>query len=456
MRIRTQVALAFTLMTATILLILSGSVYFLSRQHAREFFFTRLEVRASIAAEGYFDQEGSRVNEMRERHLQRLPGEQDYLFENNESFPDSAKTRIPDLPDEFIDELLEHGSAKAYRGFQQFVGRSHQANGESHFVIATAYDESGAYSVNYLKAMLVIGFCASITLVFLLGRALANRIMRPIAEIISKVHDITKTNLSDRLEVTRGKDEIAEMATTFNNMLDQLETTFELQRNFIGNASHELNTPLTAILGQSEVILQSRRTDSEYVQALTVIQHEARKLHNVTSSLLKLSSISYEGKKQRIELLHLDELLMEIKINFDRRVPDNKVKVLVQSNETNPNGFTLIGSEIWLELAITNVIQNSIKYSDNKEVLVTLSSDSTHALIEISDQGIGIPDDEIRFVFEPFFRARNTSSYKGYGIGLPLAERIARLHSGQLKILSKPNVGTKVTLRFPHPNLQKA
>jgi signal transduction histidine kinase len=255
--------------------------------------------------------------------------------------------------------------------------------------------------------------------------------------------------LSDRLTLTKGKDEIAEMAKTFNSMLDQLETTFELQRNFIGNASHELNTPLTAIMGEAEVILQSPRTTDEYVQSLKVILYEARKLDDVTSSLLKLSSISYEAKKQKIELLHLDELLMEVKISFDTRMPSNKVKVLIQNNDSRPNAFSLVGSSIWLELAITNVVQNSIKYSDNKEVLVTLSSDPAHALIEISDQGIGIPDDELRYVFEPFFRARNTAPYKGYGIGLPLAARIVKLHAGELNIYSKPNVGTKVTLTFP-------
>lgn len=453
MRIRTKIALAFTLMTATIVLILSVFVYFLSRQHAREFFFTRLKVRASIAAESYFDKGESRAQEIRARHLQRLPAEQDFLFADDLTLADSITAKLPGLPIGFIDEMKTNGSAEAYDGFQQYVGRRHQSpanENTTYFVIATAYDENGADAVNYLKTMLVIGFFASTILVFLLGRAFANRIMRPIAHIISKVHNITTTNLSDRLKVTSGEDEIAEMAQTFNSMLDQLETTFELQRNFIGNASHELNTPLTAILGESEIILQQPRSNQEYVQSLNVIQHEALKLHDVTSSLLKLSSISYEGKKQKIELLHLDELLMELKIHLDRRMPENKVKVLIQNNDNRPNGFTLVGSEIWLELAITNVVQNSIKCSDNKEVLVTLSCDATHALVEISDQGIGIPDDEIRYVFEPFFRARNTSPYKGYGIGLPLAARIVKLHSGELNIYSKPNIGTKVTLRFPH------
>lgn len=453
MRIRTKIALTFTLMTAAILFAVSSFVYVVSLSHAREFFFTRLQVRASIAAESFKENGNNEARELRDRHLQRLPREQEFFFTDERALSKNIGAKLPGIPVSFVDELIGQGAAEAHNGFQHYIGRRHEASdqsGKRFFVVATAYDESGAENLVFLRNMLLVGVSIATLLVFALGQIFANRIMRPIAQIISKVHDITTTNLSERLPEMNGKDEIAEMALTFNSMLDRLETTFELQRNFIGNASHELNTPLTAIMGETEIVLQAPRTTDEYVESLNVIQHEARKLHDVTSSLLKLSSISYEGKKQKIELLHLDELLMEVKISLDRRMPANKVKILIQNNENRPNGFSLVGSSIWLELAVTNVVQNSIKYSDNKEVLVTLSSDDTHAFIEISDQGIGIPDDDMRYVFEPFFRARNTSPYKGYGIGLPLAARIVKLHAGELKIYSKPNIGTKVTLQFAH------
>ena len=325
----------------------------------------------------------------------------------------------------------------------------HHSQGPRQFVIAAAYDENGEDHLNFLRNMLLVGFSLSSVLVFVLGQVFANRIMRPVADIIKRVHEITSTNLSERLDITRGRDEITEIANTFNNMLDRLETTFEMQRNFIANASHEFNTPLTSILGETEVILHAPRSQEDYVTSLRVIQHEAKKLHDLTSSLLKLSNISYDGNKQKIEPVQVDELLMSIKIHLDQRMPHNNVNVLAQNLESGPEVYTLVGSRVWLELALTNIIQNAIKYSDNKEVLVTLSATENDFFIEISDLGIGISKEDMVHIFEPFFCGGNTAHYKGYGIGLPLAARIVKLHGGNIKIFSKPNIGTKVTLQFP-------
>ncbi len=448
MQIRTKISLVFTLMTATILLMLSIFVYVVALEHSRTYFFTRLTVRASMAAENHFSNGNTNVMETRERHMETLPRQQE-LFFNGETLAREVKLRLPQVTDEFIEELRKSGSAQMSKGFMHYSGLAYPSPGSDQFVIASAYDESGEDYFEFLRNMFIIGFAASSILVFALGRLFANRIMSPVSRIISRVHEITATNLSDRLPTGNGKDEIAEIATTFNNMLERLETTFELQRNFISNASHELNTPLTSILGEAELSLQSQRKPEEYISSLRVIQHEAKNLHDVTSSLLNLSNISYDGKKQKIEPFQVDELLMSIKISLDQRMPQNKVKVMVQNVENNPDVYTIVGSGIWMELALTNIIQNSVKYSDNNEVLVTLSASDSEFFIEISDRGIGISEQDMEHIFEPFFRGSNTMPYKGHGIGLPLAARIVRLHGGELKVFSKQQVGTKVTLRFP-------
>lgn len=449
MKIRTKIALVFTLMTATILFLLSSFVYFVSLQHAHQYFYTRLKVRASITAESHLEDSSMMVRGVRERHLQRLPQEQEFFFANDELLHKSMNSQLKEVPKEFITELENLGTAQAHEGFRHYSGISHISDKGHYFVVATAYDENGEDQLQFLLNMLLIGFGSSCLLVFALGRIFARRIMQPISSIISRVHEITTTNLSDRLKVAGGKDEIDEMALTFNNMLDRLETTFEMQRNFVSNASHELNTPLTAILGEAEVTLQSPRTAEEYKTSLDTVYNEARKLHDVTTGLLKLSNISYDGKKQKIEPIQMDEMLMSIKISLDQRMPGNNVKVMVQQIESRPDIYTLVCASVWMELALTNIIQNSIKYSDNKEVLVTLSATQTDFFVEISDQGIGIPEQDMQYIYEPFFRGRNTSPYKGHGIGLPLAARIVKMHGGTIKVFSRPDSGTKVTLQFP-------
>jgi signal transduction histidine kinase len=437
-------------MTATVLLSLAASVYFFSRHHAREYFFTRLKVRASITAESHYHvnhTNGTIVREIRERHLQLLPQEQHFFFETNDHTSTEIQKKLPVIPGTFVADLTKNKSATFYDGFWHYAGIIYPANG--HIVIASAYDESAEDQITFLRNLLIFGLLISSAIVFVLGRVFAYRIIHPISAIIEKVHDITSRNLSERLPKGTQKDEVADIADTFNSMLDRLETTFELQKNFISNASHELQTPLTAILGEAEVILQTKRKCEDYENTLKVIYKEAKRLDEITTSLLRLSQISYDGRKQKIEPILMDELIMSIKINLDKRIPSNKVKILVQPVEEYPEIFTLVCVRVWMELALTNIIQNSIKYSDNKEVLVTLSVSEQDFFIHISDYGIGIPEKDIEHIFEPFFRGSNTSNYTGYGIGLPLAERIIRLHGGKFHVHSKANVGTKVTLQFP-------
>lgn len=452
MTIRTKIALVFTLMTGTIILLLIACVYILSIQHAHTIFFTRLKVRASLAAESHFgvtEINSSVVKELRLRHLQRLPREREYFIYDDSLYLEHVQQQVPHIPESFIQDLKQTGFAEYNHGFLHFSGSTYTSAQGRNFVIASAYDETFENHITFLRNVLLLGFLFSCIIVFALGRIFATRIMKPISAIVSKVHDITTSNLSERVPGGSGKDELSEIANTFNAMLDRLETTFELQRNFISNASHELRTPLTSILGEAEVIQQAPRSNDDYLKSIGIMHHEALKLEEVTSSLLRLSQISYEGKKQKIEPLLLDELLMSIKINFDKRMPGNQVKIMVQPSEENPDIYTFMCSDIWMELAFTNIIQNSIKYSDNKEVLVTLSFSKSDFFINISDYGIGIPEKDLDHIYEPFFRASNTSKYTGYGIGLPLASRIIRLHGGKMKVHSRPNEGTKVFVQFP-------
>ena len=448
MKIRTKIALVFTIVTGGLLLGLSSFVYFRTLQHVNDNFLTLLRVRASIAADSHHTQaDAELIERIRDRHLERLPMEREFVFARN-LLEDGMAKELPEVPAFFAEDILRSGTSDYHYGFQHFVGIAHESN-SNHVVVAMAYDENGEEQMSFLFKVIAIGFSVSTLIVLVGGRVFARHVMRPISAINGKVNTITASDLGERLPEGSSSDEIAELAKTFNTMLDRLETAFELQSNFISNASHELRTPLTSILGESEVILGASRTEAEYVDSIKTIQHEARKLDEVTASLLKLSQISFDGKRQKIEPVSMDELLMSLKISLDKRVPNNLVKVLLQPTDDDSEKFALMCVRIWMELAITNIIQNSIKYSDNKEVLVTLTSDGGHFLVQMSDEGIGIPAAELPNILEPFFRASNTSRYNGYGIGLPLAARIIKLHGGKMDVVSKEGVGTQVSLKFP-------
>jgi signal transduction histidine kinase len=232
-------------------------------------------------------------------------------------------------------------------------------------------------------------------------------------------------------------------------MLDRLETAFETQNNFISNASHELSTPLTTIIGETEVTLSKSRSDKEYVESLTTILSEAERLEKITKSLLFLAQTGFEGKTQKFDKVRVDQLLWDVKNTIDKINPKNKVQINTSLMPESPEQLKIKGNEQLLHLALTNLVSNACKYSNNKPVTVSIGASGDKVIIVIKDTGVGIPEAELKFIYDPFFRASNVTEYEGYGIGLPLARNIVRMHAGELVVFSKINEGTTVQVSFP-------
>ena len=457
MKIRDKIALIFVAVTAITLLLLSIFIYLFSIYHTHRFFFTRLKVRASIALEAYSTSTQSHfdaVKELRDRHLQQLPDEKEYVVKYDSLTQKWDVSTAPVLPAPFYEEVLLNGYAEYDLNFIHYVGIYNRQY--SQFIgVSSAYDEEGADQVQSLLNLLVVGFVLGCVLAYLLGRSLAYWVIKPVADIISEVNRINASNLDKRLTSAKGEDEIAALAQTFNSMLDRLHTAFQLQSNFISNASHELRTPLTSILGESEIILSGERDGEDYVRSIKMMRSEAEKLNDLVGSLLNLSQVGYDGKRQMLEEVSIDLLLMKIKKQIDKRFPGNHLNIVVKEVPENPDALVLMCIPAWIELAFLNIVNNAIKYSDNKEVLVTLSVAKEELIIRISDLGIGISQTDLQHVFELFFRGSNSQSYIGHGIGLPLADKIIRLHGGEIIMESEPGKGTTVTVRFSRKQIRK-
>jgi signal transduction histidine kinase len=293
-------------------------------------------------------------------------------------------------------------------------------------------------------------FIVGVLLVFTAGIFFSRKTFQPLRQLVSKVKDISAHNLHLRLETKKGKDEMTELAHTFNTMLDRLQTAFETQNNFVSNASHELRTPLTTIMGEADIALKKARTNEEYRQSLQVILNEAGKLNHLTSSLLALAQSGFDGKKQRWNLVRIDELLWEVKQAVDELHPNNKVQLHFGELPPNEQQLSVEGNYHLLKLALTNIVINACKYSNDRPVQLSLAVDKEKIRIGILDEGIGIPSSEIKYVFEPFYRASNTNRFEGHGVGLPLARNIIRLHNGELLIKSEEGKGTAVEITlFP-------
>jgi signal transduction histidine kinase len=252
-----------------------------------------------------------------------------------------------------------------------------------------------------------------------------------------------------RLERKGEKDELDELSKTFNNLLNRIETSFNTQNNFISNASHELRTPLTAIIGEADVNLTKIRTTEEYIETIKVILEEAENLDKKTQALLFLAQTGFNGKNIKFDKVRMDQLLWDVKLTTEKINPKSRIVIDMSTLPENPLKLKVNGNNQLLHLAMSNIILNACKYSKYEPVNISLGSTDSQILVVVKDSGIGIPEKEMDYIYDPFFRASNTQNFEGFGVGLPLTRNIIKMHGGELLVSSIQNVGTTVRIKLP-------
>jgi signal transduction histidine kinase len=451
MKIQLKITLLFTLLCLLVIVLLSTAVYYFANEKAFQDFYVRLELRAVIASKINFDinsQSQEVIESLRRQHVQLLPEEEEFIIRTDTIDRIKNTVLYKTAGEQFFSDALKNGKAVARHRFQFFAGIIHHARPGEYLIIVSAVHSYAQNFLLSLQKILVIACIISTIVLFSIGLLFSRQVLSPIRNIAKRVTNISVTSLHERLEVGSGKDEISFLAATFNDMLSRLETAFETQNNFVSNASHELNTPLTAIIGEADLSLARERDPEHYRESLRVIMSEAEKLKAITSGLLELAQSSFHGNLV-YERVNVDELVhnsMQVARNVYPRCPIRLDQSL--RPELNPD-LSIRGNAQLFELAISNVLLNACKYSGDKTVTFAVAASKAHVVFIITDQGIGIPSTEIKHIFDPFFRASNVKNTKGYGIGLPLARNIVHLYKGSIEIHSRENAGTEVIIKFP-------
>lgn len=458
MQIRKKITVTYIALSCFSTLLLSAVIFFLFKQNNEYYFLKRLQDRAKIASSIYYQNDPLKTRyfqEFKKEGLEELVEEKDYVLKVNGENTFEYNTDLH-LPPDFYAEIMKTSSSWIEEDYRYYYGQIFKESGQKYMVIVTAKDRRGNTSAIYIVQILVFGGMGFLILAYFFGRFLARRVIDPMARITKDVKRISASNLHNRLPDVEGNDEISDLTKTFNDMLDRLETSFEIQANFINNASHELKTPITTIIAETEIMLLKEREVEEYVNSLENINRQASKLGNLTESLLKLTQTGYDGTKQVLDVARMDELLLEAKASIDTLFPDNRVNIKLHNIPEDESLLTIPCNRPLLELALNNIISNGVKYSDNDEVFVTLSADKSKIKIAITDIGIGIPPEDIPYLYEPFFRGKIASKYNGYGLGLPLAMKIIRMHNGELQIQSETGKGTVVNITFHKNNIRNS
>jgi signal transduction histidine kinase len=450
MKLQTKITLLFFVISAIGLVLLNASIFYFVSEFNFEDFFKRLEARVNLAAEININpnKQSAAYQQVRTRYLEKLENEREYIIKLDTT-KQPPYTKAINLPDEFYRNILENKKARFTQQNHFYAGAVFNKRQAKYIVIVAATDPYGFKELDLLKKVLLIIFIISIILTYVAGTIFSYYTVQPVRRIIRSVKNISANNLHMRLDEVRGKDEIAELVLTFNNMLTRLETAFETQNNFVSNASHELRTPLTIITSETELLLKEDNVPKDAKQSVKIILAEAEKLGHILASLLGLAQTGFDGKKQNWHKIRVDELVMGV-VDSVKRIDRESVIDIDFSNL--PDNETLLyteGNSNLLQLAVSNIVLNACKYSDNRPVKIQLTADNGRIIIKVTDTGIGIPEEEQPHIFEPFFRASNTSKFQGHGIGLPLTLNIIRLHKGTIGIRSEEQVGTEIQVLLP-------
>ncbi|MGS2740579.1 sensor histidine kinase [Sinomicrobium sp. M5D2P17] len=450
MNTRNKIILSLTVLTLGYILIFSGFIYFSIENYSYIDFYKRLEIRAITAAkiELEHQQDSDVLREIRQEFLEKLPNEKINIADISGVEP-RAKAKKLGVPLHFIKEVLRNGKGFYNRNNTYFSGIRYQTRGKNYLVVVSAQNYYSTHHNAYLKNLLIIALLISIIIIASFAYLFSKLIFRPVQSIIEKMREISTENMHLRLEVPRNNEELKSLTLTFNDMLNRLETSFETQKNFISNASHELNTPLTSIIGEADVTLAKERSAEEYRHALGNILEDAEKLSKKTGALLLLAQTGFNGKVQKFELVRIDQLIMDAEQTIQKIYPNCQIHIDFDLLPETSEKLNIKGNKQLLHLAVSNVLMNACKYSDNKDVKVALGVSNDYVIIIIKDHGIGIPEPEMQYIYDPFFRASNTGNYHGYGIGLPLTRNVVKMHKGVLSVFSTENQGTTVEIKLP-------
>lgn len=453
MKIQTKTTILFTVVTATIFLVLSVSSYLVVDSFAHRDFDKRVELRARISAKFRFEQDQlstQAFQEIQRQYLEKLPEEKAVILKINNQ---GQLTHRPpaELPSSFLQQIIQNKGATVFyeKNFRHFAGLLYNDESGQYLVIKSATNQYGSKMMQRLRTIKIIQFCLAVLLIFIVGLQFSRKTFQPIRDIINRVKEISQGNLHLRLKERKGGDEIAELTSTFNQMLNRLETAFEAQNNFISNASHELRTPLTAIVGEADYVLSKERSAETYRFSLQQIAEQAEKLQTLSKGLLALAQTGFNSTSQTWKTIRIDQLLFDVKEDCDAILPDNNIKINLTELPADEENISVGGNANLLKIALNNIVLNACKYSRNKPVHLRLQVKQGNVLITVQDEGIGIPGSELKHIYDPFFRASNAKDFEGYGIGMPLANNIIRLHQGTITVHSVEGVGTDVTVQLP-------
>ena len=445
MTLATRLSLFFLAALALVLLGFSATFYYLASTHLHRQLDERLDGVVNVLAAGA---------EIEETGVEWKPQQRTLSMDAAIRWAvlDDADRRI-DGADEAVAARSEAGWRLARRQVVENPSRAgdRRARDDDHYAALTfvaAAPEAPLQHTLHLLALTLAGLTLALwTAAAFTGRWLCRRALTPLNRMAETARTMTAADLERRLPSANTGDELDDLGCAFNDLLSRLQESFERQRRFTGDASHQLRTPLAAMLGQVEVALRRERSPQEYQRVLTLVHKQSAKLREIVEMLLFLARADAETKQPPPETIDLVAWLPEHLQTWTghARYADLHLDV--------PSGASLAvkAQASLLSQLVDNLLDNACKYSEpGTPITLRLSTAAGHVLLAVADEGGGIEAAELPHVFEPFYRSPQARRLgrSGVGLGLAVARRIAEAFGGELEATSELGKGSCFTLRL--------
>ena len=286
---------------------------------------------------------------------------------------------------------------------------------------------------------------AAVTLLSgVLAYFVSGRALKPLRSFVSQVEKVQLNNLADMRINENVLPEFRQLSCSFNQMLERLDNAFAAQRQFTGNAAHELRTPLALMQAQLE-LFSAEHPDMlpETAKFLALLREQTERLTQMTKTLLEMSNLQQVARNEQIQLAPMvEEVFTDLALLAEKR------NITL---EMEGDGF-LIGSDALIYRLLFNLTENAVKYNRlGGSVKVSVTQEPEKLLIRVSDTGCGVPEEYQQSIFQPFFRVDKSRSreYGGVGLGLSLVWEIANLHGGCVRVEESSKKGTTIAVELP-------
>ena len=299
-------------------------------------------------------------------------------------------------------------------------------------------------ALGILLVVIVAGSCVAY---FLIGHY-----TKPVQQLSAHMKEISPNTLSDSIEIEGGGEEIQELVKSFNQMTEQLDEAFAMQRRFSASAAHELRTPIAVLRTKLDVFKKKKREQHEYDELVTTMETYIDRLSSIITDLLEFAETSELGEAEDVSL---DSVIKTVVDDLESVAQNNMVNVQIDIQpkaQSEAQTFIVKGNTNLLYRALYNLVENAIRYNNEEgSVNITLETRGQEGVIIIADTGVGIAPEQRELVFEPFYRVNKSRSreFGGAGIGLSLVKTILKRHGASITVSENNPQGSVFTIRIP-------